>query len=599
MAYLNGIRRVFGKVKIIYADKDVSKELRVYTSGEEGISYKDQVVLGYNTPTIKACTMDGNSKMGEGYQMRGQGQICGWWSSVLCDNNRNFTSPYPYIEVSFIARPVIEWLIVGDTKLNQYPVDFDLICYNSTGYELAREKVRGNDKPLINIRYTVVPIGVTRIRLEIHKWSTPNAKAKILSFYTLLEEEYIGEDIKEFEVLNELSEQNDNVTYGISSDTATFVLYNKDKKFDRGYLKDLVLLDRKVLPYIGIEKENGEIEYSALGEYYTDKWDIPQDGNFAKVVCVDKLLRLQEITYLGYPLTEEANLYVVVEDILKKAGYERGQYLIDTELLNIKIPNLYLPKGSSWDSLQEVLASSMLKAYIDKQGKLVISAKEQRGTYQNQITAKHILKYSKSDKMTDFANQINVSYTKILVENTVITVYEGDVNIEPLGDTKVILDYNGLITNTKLECVPSAGISIKSIKNYPNCSEVIFTSTLGIEQKLNVKVKGNAIKMHTQNVSVQDNESIDKYGVKSYNHNTSFLVQSYDKAMEIGNILLDRLSMRAGRLDIVFRGDPSLNLEETFKCSDRYDDVKTVVCDYNRYVFDGGLQQETKGRIIK
>ena len=411
MAYLSGIRRVFGKVKIVYADKDVSKELKATASGESSISNKQQVVMGYNSPTVKACTMDGNAQMGRGYQMRSKDQVCGWWSDKMCDGVGNFSAPYPYLDVSFIARPIIEWLIIGDTKLNQYPVDFELICYNNRGYELARQSIKGNDKTLINIEFTVVPIGVTRIRLEIHKWNTPNAKAKIMSFYTLLEEMYEGEDLKEYEVLTELSEQTDNVTYGISSDTATFVLYNKDRKFDRGYLNELVLLDRKVIPYIGIETEDGKIEYTQLGEFYTDHWNVPQDESFAKVQCVDKLIRLQDVIYLGYPVTENGSLYDIIVDILNKAGYKPEDYVMDETIKNMKVEKLYLTKGNSWDSLQEVLSSAMLKGYIDKRGRLVVSGSENKGSYPHKITPNHILKYSKQDKMTEFANQITLSYS--------------------------------------------------------------------------------------------------------------------------------------------------------------------------------------------
>ena len=599
MAYLNGIRRVFGRVKIVYADKDVSTELKATASGDSEISNKEQVVMGYDTPTIKACTMDGNARMGKGYQMRDKNQICGWWSDKMCDGVGNFSAPFPYLDVSFIARPVIEWLIVGDIKLNQFPVDFELICFNAQGIELARESVKGNDKPLVNIAFTVVPINVTRIRLEIHKWNTQNSKAKIMSFYTLLEEQYEGTDLKEFEVLSELSEQTDNVTYGISSDTATFVLYNRNRKFDRGYLNQLVLLDRKVIPYIGIETADGKIEYTQLGEYYTDHWNVPQDESFAKVQCVDKLIRLQDVTYLGYPLTENGNLYDVIIDILTKADYGKEDYIVDETIKNMVVERLYLPKGNSWDSLQEVLASRMLKGYINKQGKLVVSGQDVKGSYQHEITPKHILKYSKQDKMTEFANQVTVSYSEIKVEDTLITVYEGLVNVEPLGETKVVLDYNGIIANADVMAEQTSGISILSQRNYPNCSEIVFNNTNGATKQLKVTIKGQAIKINTQNLIVSDNESIDKFGVKAYNHNTSFLVQSYDKAKKIANDLLDRLSMRSGRLDITFRGDPSLDLEQTFKCSDRFNDVKDVVCEFNRYVFDGGLQQQTKGRIIK
>ena len=47
MEYLEGVRRVYVKAKIVYADKDVSKELEVESIGESEISHMSQLVWGY------------------------------------------------------------------------------------------------------------------------------------------------------------------------------------------------------------------------------------------------------------------------------------------------------------------------------------------------------------------------------------------------------------------------------------------------------------------------------------------------------------------------------------------------------------------------
>ena len=98
MQYSDNPRKVYGKVKIIYSDSEISKELLVETSGNGIISEPEQVYKGHISPTIKACTMDGNSTMGGGFQMNGVGFVCGWWSDVHCDNNGVFTEP-PYLSV--------------------------------------------------------------------------------------------------------------------------------------------------------------------------------------------------------------------------------------------------------------------------------------------------------------------------------------------------------------------------------------------------------------------------------------------------------------------------------------------------------------------
>ena len=73
MTYDDNPRKVYGKVKIVYADGEISKELNVETSGNGDVSNPNQIYMGYISPQIKACTMDGNSYMGQGFQMNGHG----------------------------------------------------------------------------------------------------------------------------------------------------------------------------------------------------------------------------------------------------------------------------------------------------------------------------------------------------------------------------------------------------------------------------------------------------------------------------------------------------------------------------------------------
>ena len=296
MNYTDNPRKVYGKVKIVYSDSEISKELLVETSGSGVFSNPQQVYKGYISPTIKACTMDSNSTMGGGFQMNGIGLICGWWSDVHCDSNGAFIE-LPYLSMSFISRPIIQWTIIGDIKLNQYPVDFDIVAYSNDNI-IDITEIRNNDKVTFTLRYNEALADINKIKITILKWNKPNAKAKLLQFFDILEEEYGGEDLKEFEVLEELSSEEN--SYSINSDTATFTIYNRERKFDKGYLRSLLLLGRKVIPYIGIEKEAG-IEYTKLGTFYSDEWSVPQSDQWVKLKCFDKLMNLQKYINIVYP----------------------------------------------------------------------------------------------------------------------------------------------------------------------------------------------------------------------------------------------------------------------------------------------------------
>jgi len=591
MQYSDNPRKVYGKVKIIYSDSEISKELLVETSGNGIISEPEQVYKGHISPTIKACTMDGNSTMGGGFQMNGIGFVCGWWSDVHCDSNGEFIQP-PYLSVSFISRPIIQWTVIGDIKLNQYPVDFDILAYKN-GTIIDTKEIRNNDKATYTLRYDEPLTDITKIKVVILKWNKPNAKAKLLQFFDILEEEYGGDDLKEFEVLEELSSEGE--SYSINSDTSSFLIYNRDRKFDKGYLRSLLLLGRKVIPYIGIEKENG-IEYTALGIFYSDEWNVPQSDQWVKLKCFDKLLSLQKYTYIGYPYTINTSLYDIAKDIVKKAGFKEGQYEIDTALQNDIIIDAFMRKMTCWEALQELCYGGLCNAYIDINDVLRIT-KEKVNDTDIAIGADSILSYDKKTRKTDFSNYIEVPYCDIQHQSTFVTVFENVITIDAKSKVTMTVDYSMNISDAYISFMPSVGIEIIEFESGIDAGKFELYNNNSTPITTTVKIQGYAVTINTQTVVVQDSESIKQWGKMEYSYSGSSLIQSYDRAYEIGQILMAKLSQGSGNLKITWRGDPALRLQDKFTATDRFNDSQDFVTEYNRFKFNGGLKQDTRGRI--
>lgn len=84
MKYSDNPRKVYGKVEIIYSDTEISSDINASVSGNSEISHPREVFMGNTTPTVKACTMDGNSDMGGSFQMLDDTCVVGWWSGGLC-----------------------------------------------------------------------------------------------------------------------------------------------------------------------------------------------------------------------------------------------------------------------------------------------------------------------------------------------------------------------------------------------------------------------------------------------------------------------------------------------------------------------------------
>lgn len=603
MGYDSQVRRLYGKVKIIYQDADASYEIDVNTSGDSKISSPNQVYEGNLLPTAKACTMDGHSTMNGEYQMIDETCIVGWWSDELSDENGEYQNgDYPFLELNFIKRPVSTWTLLGDRKLEQFLVDFDLELYDENNDLLITHSVRDNEEMKLQVIFERFFDNVARIKLIVRKINTPNAVVKLIQFFDVLEENYSGGELKDFEVLEALATDGEGISYGITSNTLNVTIHNKDRKFDLGHLKDYLLLDRTVIPYIGIENEQGEIEYQQLGVYYSDEWSVPQEGQWVKLKCLDRLMKFQKMTYIGYPFSENVSLKAIAEDILKSAGLSQNKYEIDEKLGEMIVPYAFLGKKSVWDALQDVCNAGLCRVYLTRDNVVKISVEnlevENNGM---EIKPNRIFSYEMQTRKTDFSNHIEVNYSDInasLTESTRQIVYSNMITIDPNSKRRMIVDYSQNVTNAYLTYLPIENINLLSFKSSINCGEFELENTSDQTIVVTVEISGLAIAVNTQTVIIEDEKSVGNYGVMSYKPASSELVQTYSRAVEIGNYFMQILNQGAGTLRIVWRGDPELKLENKFTCVNRFGVAKEYINQYNRFTFDGGLKQETKAREV-
>ncbi len=589
MEYSSNPRKVYGKVEIVYADEELSRDVKVAVSGNSKISHPIEVYHLPSEPTVKACTMDGNSTMDGTFQMMGEDLVVGWWSDKGADGNGVYANK-PYIELTFNMRPIIYWRIIGDKKLGQYPVDFTL-SYKKNGTIVQTDTIKGNTE----VEFVIAPriSDITAVRLTIEKWSHPNAVAKILRCYERVYETYEGDALLSFEVGEELCSSEGN--YNINSDSMTVSIYNEDRKFDKGYLRTLMLLDRKLYPFIGIEKD-GEIEYKPLGVFYSDEWDIPQDSQWVKCTATDRLMRLQIKTYVGFPLVEKITLYEIAEDILTAMGMTKLEYLITDRLKDFVVDMALLPKTTGWDALQEIANAGLCKIFVDRENRIVIKCEDEKPEKSPiAIVPGNMFSYKSNITLTDFSNSVSVDYCEISIKSDVIDVAEPEIRLEPNETKLMTIDYTSEVAYPTAAS-SNAAVRIVSFNSGVNSCVCELRNTAGTAQTAVITVSGNAIDINTRTVTVRDEESIYMYGIVEYKHPTSELVQSYEQAEYMAKLLLDRMRAGAGTITAVWRGNPELEVGLAYDNTDRFGDKESLLCEYNKFTYDGGLQQETRGR---
>lgn len=590
MEYSDNPRKVYGKVEIVYSDKEISSNMGITVSGNSKISHPREVFEGYVSPTVRACTMDGNSDMSGSYQMVDDTCIVGWWSGGLCGTGGVFAVE-PYIELSFVLRPIISWIIRGDDKLNQYPVDFT-IEYKSNGKVVHTEEITGNSA--IEIKLEPKVNDITSIRMTISRWSTPNACAKVIQFYDKLYEEYTGDAMQMFEVNEEMCSTDGN--YNINSDTMTVTLHNTDRKFDKGYLRSLMILGRKVQPYIGIERD-GKVIYTRLGTFYSEEWQVEQDSQWVKCTAVDRLMRLQSQTYMGYPLTEQVSIYDLAKDILLKSGHSENEFEISADLKDMVIGLAYLPKTTVWDALQEIANAALCKIFVDREDRIHVRS-EQAETEQVgiEINPSNMFSYKSSITLTEFANSIKVEYTDMEIADDIIEVAELEITLAGNEVREVSLDYS---SDVAYAVILSSNVNVRAVMEQGGVNSCLLTLTnrTGTSQTTTLTVEGNAIELNSHTVVVEDEDSVNSYGTVEYSHTASELVQSESQARYIGGVILAKMRAGEGVITTEWRGNPALEIGASYSSTDRFGDKKELICEYNKFSYDGGLKQQTRGRL--
>ena len=162
----------------------------------------------------------------------------------------------------------------------------------------------------------------------------------------------------------------------------------------------------------------------------------------------------------------------------------------------------------------------------------------------------------------------------------------------------MIVDFSQNVTDASLTYLPLDNLRLNYFQSSINCGKFEIENTSDELIVANIEITGLVIQVNTQTVVIEDEESVENYGLMSFKHTSSDLIQTYSRAVEVGNYFMRILNQGSGNIKITWRGDPALMLEDKFTCVDRYGESKEFICQSNRFTFDGGLKQETKAKEV-
>lgn len=627
----SGICKFYGKVQIDYTDPLIDQSINVEVNENNYTSYSKQVADGISKPLGKIICLDGSwylddrdwvlapgNDESDEYQM-------GWYGGQLSQADSTFVEPFPKLTTTFFSRPVRSLKVVGDSTRKEWPVNFGIKLYNKDNVVIHHEVVESN----INIEWKkdIEPVNeVVKMELEIYKWSHPNRCIKILEFFTSIQETYYDDDIITINLLEEREASHGSLPVGnISSNELNVKLSNIDKKFDVGNKQspvyNLLKANRRIKPYIGIQKTSGEKEWVPLGVFWSNDWDVPEDDVYVNIIGRDRLDQLRITTYEKSQVQINKSLYDLAIDVLQDSGLKESEYWIDKELKQFIIPYSYFAPQSHREALRKISEACLGQVYCNRYGVLriegpsftlerILQVKENtflQSEFPTEIDVIEAYGISQEDyfkknnpsRLSQVANRIEVE-TQPLRPTTEKEIYRSNEQIPiSAGQTKEFTIYfnHTPCIDVSLNLLGTGTLIASTIYSYGAKIKV----QSGVTGSFTIIANGKPLQIINKEKAIAiDAESIVDNGEIKYTFPNNPLVQTLDVAELIANTLLRYYKDTQRDVTMNWISNPALELGDIIAT---YDYLTEKIEERGFYYitkqeldFDGALEAKLEGR---
>lgn len=643
------VRKIDARVDIAYGNEEIADALEFNSDDKNEISNYNSLFNNRNAPAVKAFTLEGNdeNKLSCGRALIDP-EIVGWWSTKFSSeiaedrelrntggetvNSYPFATP-PTLTVDFgSSRPVKTLQVFGDPQLGEYPTRIAVTLFRGDESYVQKEftntEVKANidltaDMPSDRLSNGYID-GITNMAVEILAWNKPKRLSKIYRCYDDIIEQYKSDELKCFECIRELP-NTDEIAYGLVSGSCSVTLYNKDRKFDQGYLKELMHINKRVVPYI-----NG----TKLGSFYIKEWDISQNDMFVKCDASDRLTDFRDIMYEGMmPKSsgERLSFKTLFEKVLEYAGnslLRAFNYSVDKELGKWSIEP-YLPRKSVWDVLQMLCEASMSFVYVGKDDVIYVKSElMQRQTPETNVEIRPENAFSVDIPFfADMeAERVKIPYFRKVVkpDQELYRINDFDASVGQKVSIPVEFD-----KFCEIERVEYKGtiypLSLNKVKIENKISDFKYVLSITVEKiedanKKDLVVYGKETTFEKQELATSDDTQSKSRADGLYTHPDCELIQCVEKkqddaestqvnaeatqdneenktkhAQTIVERIMQLYPTGTRSATATWRGAEKLDLLQTAKIQGRYGDGEMYMITQIKNTVDGGFKQEIKG----
>lgn len=600
-------RTIVPKIIVDYTDPFIDQSIQIDATENCTPSYPQQTADGIELPTYKWATLDGSWKLNDGSKLvpeteqEAQTLQMGWWGSTLSNSSRIF-SPYPTLTVEHASRPVHSLKVAGDSILNEFPTDFVVRLYDKNNNLLHTETVTNNTEVIWTKQLHVN--SVAKSVLELHKWNVAGRIAKILEFFTSVQETYDEREVMFIALSEERDTAGSSLPIGsITSNEIMIRLKNTNRQYDAGNnqspLFELLKPNRRVRAWLGAELSDKTIEYTPLGIFWTGDWTVPESGVYAEFTGRDRLDMLSKSTYMTSTVQANQSIYDAIENVLVDAGLDSEEYDIDAALKNVIVPYVWFDHMSHREALRLIAEASLSTIYCDRAGRVCVEMYAPSG-----VSVQHIGRNKYFDKdnpirWAEVANTVEIeTQPRTITEQT--KVYQSNTPIEITANEPLTLSvhFNAVPSINAIATLTDEpiGCSIVSIQYYAWGAELVIESA--VNGTFGLQLHAQPLKVEsTDHVYEQDEASIQDNGMLRYVLPTNHLVQTRQIAERIAQLLLAAYKNPRQNVEIEWIGNPALLTGDVISVQDRYENNLYYVTTHE-LTYTGALRSHITGRRL-
>jgi len=555
----------------------------------------------------------------------------GWFGTTNGDNNGDFATSQ-YIEVTHDSRPYNKLKVVGDSEYNEYPVNFTLTVTHDSG--VLTIPVTGNTQRIYETSFTVVT-GVTKIKLDITKWSVPDTVTKIVQFSGSFVERYDSSDIPELSILEESNADTGVVPIGsVTSNELDLSLLNTARRFSYGNTdseyNEVLISGRKIEAWLGFvlpvgsTDQTGDVDgyivetvgsdkigYMPYGTYWSKDWISTYTSMETTTTSYDIVERLRNTDFLK-SLNYTDTYGNIIDSILTEAKKEIPEltWTVSSDISSITANNVSFDSQSYLGVLKDICEATLSYAYADRTGGLVIGTRLGAVTPvdpEQELDLSKYYNFESTPKIDELINTVRVGYTTKTLGDPDQDIYTDDTVFEiPAGATelKLYIEWSAkpvLISSVLVNFLPvtAAGALTAEVNTYANGAEVTVSGTAGDTFTISATGTPYVLEEATETADLGE-LSINRYGVREFVLSGNKLITSSSEAISIAQSLLSFYGDLRNDAAIEWPSSTLLSVGDTAEVTEfKSDTVETkdyFVIKRQTTTFDGSIKADAELR---